>query len=133
MPQALLNDDQRRRVGTHLDLLTADLAALERLPELHHSGVPYEAIQVLVAEIRRRAGAMRDALDLPPDRAPSLKRQVAAVAGVWAAHLEDLGPKGLRAYGHVHPDLARHIEPHLSGILEQLYQLADAAASLPES
>ena len=132
MPQALLNDDQRRRVGTHLDLLTADLAALERLPELQHSGAPSEAIHVLMAEIRRRADAMRHALDLPTDHAPGLGRRVAALAGVWAAHLEDLRPKGLRAYGGVNPDLAPHLDPYLNGILELLYQLADTADRLPE-
>jgi hypothetical protein len=132
MPEALLNDDQRRRVGTHLDLLTADLAALERLPELQHSRAPYEAIQVLIADIRRRADAMRHVLDLPTGHAPGLKRRVAAMAGVWAAHLEDLRPRGLRAYGAVNPDLAPHLDPHLNDILDLLSELADAADRLPE-
>jgi hypothetical protein len=42
MARALLNDDQQRRVGTHLDLLTADLIALERLRELQQSRAAYE-------------------------------------------------------------------------------------------
>jgi hypothetical protein len=132
MARALLNDDQQRRIGTHLDLLTADLTVLERLPELQQPGTPYEAIHVLMAEIRRRADAMRRALDLPPDAAPDLKRRVAAIAGAWAAHLEDLRVKGLRAYGAVNPDLALQLDPHLNGLLELLYQLDAAADRLPE-
>jgi hypothetical protein len=132
MVRALLNDDQRRRVGSHLDLLTNDLAALERLPELQHSGAPYEAIHIVMAEIRRRADTMRRAFDLPAEHSPDLKRRVAALAGVWAAHLEDLRVKGLRAYGAVNPDVAAHLDPHLNGLLELLYQLADTADRLPE-
>jgi predicted component of type VI protein secretion system len=132
MARALLNDDQQLRVGTHLDLLTADLIALERLPELQQPGAPDEAIHVLLAEIRRREDAMGRALDLPDDHPPSLKRRLAVLVGVWAAHLEDLRVTGLRAYGAVSPDLAAQLDPHLNGIVELLYQLADTADRLPE-
>ena len=60
------------------------------------------------------------------------KDRVAALAGVWTAHLEDLRPKGLRAYGRVNPELARHLEPHLNGLLALLEQLERSADGLPE-
>lgn len=132
MPEDLLNENQQRRVGTHLRLLGEDLVALQRMPELRRPGQPYDEIGTLVTELRLRTDAMRQEFGLPPDHGPSLKRRVAALAEVWATHLEDLRPKGLKAYGRVHHDLARHIEPHLNGIIELLYRLGDVAAELPE-
>jgi hypothetical protein len=132
MSEPLLNENQRRRVGTHLRLLDEDLAALELLPALRRPGEPYDRIGALLAELRRRTAEARRALDLPADTGPTLRRRVAAIAETWAAHLEDLRPARLKAYGAVHRDLARHLEPHLDGLVALLYRLADTAARLPE-
>ena len=132
MPRTLLNEDQQRRVGTHLSLLASDLAAFDRLPELAHRGSPYDEIHALLAQLRDRTEHMRVALGLPADHAPNIKHRLAALAGVWSAHLEDLRARRLRAYGHVNPDLAPHLDPHLDSILDLLHHIERAADELPE-
>lgn len=133
MTKSLLNENQQRRVGTHLRLLAKDSAALQVLPQLHRPGEPYDTIQQLLTRIREQTEIMRLALGLPADRGPSLRRQVTAVAEVWAADLEDLRPKRLKTYGKVHPDLGHQLDPLLDEILELLFRLADTAAGLPET
>ncbi len=132
MTVPLLNDNQQRRLGTHLRLLVSDLDALAASPELQRGGLATERVRRLVAETRAAADEMRQALSLPPDRAPSFQRRLAAVAEVWAARIEDLRARRLRGYGAVHPDLAGRLDPRVERVRKLLNALADAAALLPE-
>ena len=129
----LLNDNQRRRLGTHLRLLVSDLETLAESPELERDGPAFAGVRAAIADARRAADDMRTALSLPPDRTPGLKRRVAAVAEVWAARIEDLRARRLAGYGAIHPELAGRLDPRVEDVRQQLEALAAAAARLPES
>jgi hypothetical protein len=129
----LLNDNQRRRLGTHLRLLASDLETLADSPELQRDGPAFAGVREALAAARRAADEMRAALALPPDRAPGLKRRVAAVAEVWAARIEDLRARRLAGYGAVHPGLAARLDPRVEEVRQRLEALAAAAARLPEA
>lgn len=132
MNETLLNPNQQRRVGTHLRLLVEDLTTLAELPELRRDGAPYDGVRELIDELCDRAAGLRQAFALPPDHVPDLRRRVAAVAEVWAAHVEDLRSNRLRAYGMVHPELSLQLDPQLDRIVELLFRLTEAAMQLPE-
>lgn len=132
MTDTLLNDNQQRRLGTHLRLLTADLEALAECPELARPGDPYDRLRGLVSAARGATDEVREALHLPTERGPSVKRRIAAVAEVWAVRLADLRARRLSGYGPVHPDLARQLDPRIEDVRRTLLDLADAAARLPE-
>src|SRR5437899_9933899 len=102
----LLNDNQRRRLGTHLSLLVSDLDALGEATELRRDASEFTRVRDALAAARGAAMEIQVALGLPPDTSPSLQRRVAAVAEVWAARIEDLRARRLTGYGPVHPELA---------------------------
>ena len=128
----LLNDNQQRRLGTHLGLLLSDLEALAESPELRREATPYARVRDAIDATRRAAEAMRARLALPPDHAPSLERRIAAVAEVWAARIEDLRAHRLTGYGPVHPHLAASLDPGVDELRRRLEALGAAARSLPE-
>ena len=132
MPVSLLNDDQQRRLGTHLGPLVSDLEALAESTELRGEAAPYGRVRDAIAATRRAAGAMRARLALPPDHAPSLERRVAAVAELWAARIEDLRAHRLKGYGPVHRDLAQSLDPQVDELRRRLEALGEAARGLPE-
>ena len=132
VPPPLLNANQQRRLGTHLRLLADDLDALTQLPELSQPGAPYARVRELAAAVHATVGEMRRALALSPDRSPALSRRVAAVAGVWAARVDDLRARRLKSSGAVHPDLAAVLDPRIERLRGLLEALADAGAALPE-
>lgn len=128
----LLNDNQQRRLGTHLRLLLSDLDTIAESPELARDGPAFVRVREAIGATRQTAEEMRAALALPLDRAPSLKRRAAAVAGVWAARIEDLRARRLRGYGPVHPELAERLDPRVEDVRRRLQTLAAAVAALPE-
>jgi hypothetical protein len=132
MAVRLLNDNQQRRLGTHLSLLVSDLEALAESPELQRDAGPYTRVRDALDATRRAAEALRAALALPPDRAPGLQRRVAAVADVWAARMEDLHAHRLTGYGPVHPDLGASLDPGVEEVRRRLEALGAAARGLPE-
>lgn len=132
MAVSLLNEQQRRRLATHLGLLVSDLDALARAPELGRDGAAHSELKDAIATTRRAADAMRATLGLAPDRAPSFARRVAAMAEVWAARIEDLRARRLKAYGPVHPELAAALDPGLDEVLKRLGALGGAARGVPE-
>ncbi len=128
----LLNDNQRRRLGTHLRLLVSDLETLTEAPELNRQGPELARVRDAIVASRGAAEQLRMALALPDDRGPGFKRRVAAVAEVWAARIEDLRARRLKGYGAVHPDLAARLDPRVEDLRRRLEALADAAARLPD-
>jgi len=127
----LLNDNQRRRLGTHLRLLVSDLDTLAESPELKRDVPAFATVRQAIAAARRSAHELRAALALPLDRSPSLARRVGAVAEVWAARIEDLRARRLAGYGAVHPDLAGRLDPGVELVRQSLEALAAAAGHLP--
>ena len=132
MTANLLNADQERRLVTHFGMLIADLEALAQSPDLVPRGASHARVRERIAATLAAAHGLRRALDLPPDRAPSLKRRVAAVAEVWAARVDDLRAERLRSYGTVHPELASRLDPRVAEVRRLLERLADAAVELPD-
>ncbi len=128
----LLNDNQRRRLGTHLRLLVSDLETLAESPELGRDGPGFARVREAIAAARRAADEMRAALGIPAEPTPSLKRRIAAVAEVWAARIEDLRARRLGGYGAVHPDLAGRLDPKVADVRARLEALAAAARDLPD-
>jgi hypothetical protein len=133
MTSALLNPNQGRRVSTHLRLLLEDLDEIAAWPELSRGGEPYDSIRAGVASIRGEVAALRAALDLPSDTPPPLRRRVMATAEVWAIGMEDLQSRHLKAYGRLHPDLGRVLDPALAELTRHLRRLANLASQLPDA
>jgi len=131
MPVTLLNENQERRLATHLRLLASDLETLAQAAELRAAGPAYARVREAIAAARQAAERLRETLALPADRAPSLKRRIAAVAEVWAVRMEDLRARRLKSYGAVHPELAPRLDPRVAEVSRALEALADAAQSLP--
>ena len=132
MAEHLLNENQARRVSTLLRLLKADLEEMRSWHELRRPGEPYEAIRESLAQLLASADELRTALSLPPYRAPSLLRRVAATAQMWAISAEEMKSHGLRGYGGVHAGLPGVLDERVDRIVEQLRTLADLAGQLPE-
>lgn len=132
MPVNLLNDNQQRRLATHLRLLVSDLDALAESPELEGDAAAFATVREAIAAARRAADEARHALGLSLDRSPTLRRRVTAVADVWAARVEDLRARRLAGYGPVHPELAARLDPRVEDLRRRLEALADAAAHLPD-
>jgi len=133
MPVTLLNENQERRLATHLRLLASDLETLAQSAEVRAVGPAYARVREAIAAARQAAERLREALALPADRAPSLKRRIAAVAEVWAVRMEDLRARRLKSYGAVHPELAPRLDPRVEEARRALEALADAAIALPET
>ena len=133
MSVTLLNENQQRRLGTHLRLLVSDLEVLSESPDLKQDGPAFARARESLAAARWAVEEMRAALALSPDRAPSLRRRIAAVAEVWAARIEDLRARRLKGYGPVHAGLAARLDPLIEEVRRRLEALAAAAAALPES
>ncbi len=127
----LLNDNQQRRLGTHLRLLISDLDTLADSPELGREAPEFARVREVLTTARRAAEQLQLALALPLDRSPGLRRRVAAVAEVWAARMDDLRARRLAAYGPVHPDLAGQLDPGVETVRRRLEALAEVAALLP--
>ena len=132
MSVTLLNENQERRLATHLRLLASDLETLAQAAELQAAGPAVARVRDAIAAARQGAERLREALALPADRAPSLKRRIAAVAEVWAVRMEDLRARHLKSYGAVHPELAPRLDPRVDQVRRALEALADAAQALPE-
>jgi hypothetical protein len=133
MSRHLLNQNQRRRVDTHLGLLREDLGNLRRwasplaaTPAGRRIG---DAIRLLEGEI----DAVRRRFDLHDTEPPPLKRRVGAIAEVWRARMHDLRARHLESYGTVHPDLAAALDPCIDRLESLLRDLAQAALQLPET
>jgi hypothetical protein len=131
MAVSLLNANQQRRLGTHLRLLADDLDAVAALPELGaaNPSPPHARVRELVAEARALVEETRGALQLPAEHGPALGRRIAAVAGVWAARVEDLRAKRLKGYGAVHEGLAGVLDPRIDRLRRVLEALAEAGAA----
>ncbi len=132
MSRALLNPNQRRRVGTHLRLLDADLAEVAGWPEIGRPGDPYAGIRASIDALRKAVDELRTVLALPSQQGPPLRRRVMAVAEVWATDMDDLRAAQLRGYGEVHADLATVLDPRVEEIGRGLRALSDLAAMLPD-
>ena len=132
MSVSLLNDNQQRRLGTHLRLLISDLDTLADSPELGREASEFARVREALTTARRAAEQLQLALALPVDRSPGFRRRIGAVAEVWAARIEDLRARHLAAYGPVHPDLASRLDPRVDDVRRRLEALADAAARLPD-
>jgi hypothetical protein len=118
----LLNRDQARHLEATLAVLTGDLDALRAMVREQAWGVAADReIAALEAEITNLLGALGIA-----DRArrTSPAQQLAAVCGVWRARLPELRAGTLKAYGSVHADLPRVLDPHVERLLEHLERLA---------
>ncbi len=124
MTVPLLNQNQQRRLGTHLRLLAQDLETLGEIPDAR--------ARDLIDQIRAATEAISADLALPVERGPSLKRRVGAVAEVWAARVDDLRARRLLGYGAVHPELADRLDLRIDELRRLLEALADAALRLPE-
>ena len=131
MPMNLFNANQQRRLGTHLRLLVSDLDTLEEAPELIREGREFTRVREALTDAREAAQEIQSSLGLSSDPTPSLRRRVAAVAEVWAARVDDLRARRLAAYGTVHPDLEKWLDPGIDDLRRRLENLADAAAHLP--
>jgi hypothetical protein len=55
-----------------------------------------------------------------------------ATAEGWASSMEDVKSRHLKAYGRVHPDLGRELDPRVDEIVAMLRQAADLADRLPD-
>ena len=132
MDRRLLNSNQQRRVVTHLRLLQEDLEDIASWPELSRPGEPYAAILEIIAQLRGSVEALRASLALPSDEGPPLRRRVMATAEVWASSMEDVKARHLKAYGHVHPELAGVLDPRMDELVRLLQKMADLANRLPD-
>ncbi len=132
MATPLLNPNQRRRIGTHLRLLSEDLAEVASWPEMARDGEPYAGIRDTIGGLQAAVQGLRAALGLPADHAAPLRRRVMATAEVWAMSAEDLKARHLRGYGAVHADLGGVLDGRVDDIARRLRRLAEQASALPE-
>ncbi|HTT69371.1 MAG TPA: hypothetical protein VMF70_15210 [Gemmatimonadales bacterium] len=132
MDRGLLNANQQRRVATHLRLLAEDCADLAGWPELQRPGEPYASLRALIGRLAEAVAALGRSLDLPAHQAPPLRRRVMATAEVWASSMEDVKSRHLKAYGRVHPELGRELDPRVDEIVAMLREVADLADRLPD-
>ena len=128
----LLNDNQQRRLGTHLGLLSSDLANLVQSPELVRDAPELTSVREALGAALRAAEQLRLALGLPLEQSLGLRRRIGAVAEVWSARVEDLRASRLAGYGAVHPRLAERLDPGVDDLRRRLEALAAAAARLPD-
>jgi hypothetical protein len=130
----LLNDHQRRHLGVTLGRIQRLIRELEAMldspprrdgMELDVDDIPPEvrlrAIPTL-EDLNARIDELADRFDLPR-RESSRFRWVRAVLGVSIDHLEDSRSTALRAFGAVHPALARALDPSLKALQERLNAL----------
>lgn len=129
----LLNENQRRRVITHLRLLREDLENMLRLPGLAPDTPAGREIGEVVGRIEAEIRGLRVAFGLRDDEKPLLRRHVAAIAEVWWARVEDLRARRLKGHGDVHPGLSAALDPHVQRLEDLLLELAAAATRLPET
>lgn len=124
MTDTLFNDNQRRHVATHLNLLAADLAQVKEYEIVR--GPLRESFAAVDAALQR---TLRE-LSVAPARESDPTHRVRVVAEVWAMRLHDLHAVALRGYGAVHPDLAARLDPLIDEIQLRLRELADASTAL---
>ena len=129
----LLNENQRRRIFTHLRLLREDLENLLRLPALAPDTPAGRRVGEVIGRIEAEIRALRVAFGMREDEKPLLRRHVAAIAEVWWARVEDLRARRLKAYGEVHPNLPAALDPHVERLEDLLLDLAREASRLPET
>lgn len=123
MSATLLNENQRRRVATFLQLLAEDIAHLKRQQSLPESvQVKLDAVDGCVRDISRE-------LALPPARKLGPLHRVLLIAEVWAMRAYDLRAARLRGYGSVHPELPPRLDPLVDEMQACLRDLAAAAAA----
>ncbi len=131
MKESLLNENQARRIATHLQLMNEQLTALARLPELAREGRPFDAVRALIARVAAASDTLRETLGLGTVAVPDFRRRVSAVAEIWAVRMEDLAAARLKGYGAVHPDLASPLDGGITELTSLLAQLSEAAGRLP--
>ena len=131
--EGLLNENQRRRVLTHLRLLREDLENVMRLPALAADTPAGRRIGAVVGRIEAEIRTLRVTFGLRDDEPPLLRRHVAAIAEVWWSRVEDLRARRLKAYGEVHPELSAALDPHIERLEDLLLVLAREAMQLPET
>jgi hypothetical protein len=129
----LLNENQRRRVLTHLRLLREDLEDVLRLPPLAPDTPAGREIGDIVGRLEAEIRQIRGTFGLNESEKPLLRRHVAAIAEVWWARVEDLRARRLKSYGAVDPDLSAALDPHVERLEDLLLELARAAARLPDT
>ena len=129
----LLNENQRRRVVTHLRLLREDLENVMRLPALAADTPAGREIGDVVGRIEAEIRALRAAFGVRDPEKPLLRRHVAAIAEVWWSRVEDLRARRLKSYGPVDPGLPAALDPYVDRLEALLLELADAAGQLPET
>jgi hypothetical protein len=131
--ETLLNENQRRRILTHLRLLREDLEDVLRLPPLAPDTPAGREIGDIVGRLEAEIRQIRSTFGLTDSEKPLLRRHVAAIAEVWWARVEDLRARRLKSYGAVNPDLPPVLDPHVERLEHLLLELARAAARLPET
>jgi hypothetical protein len=129
----LLNENQRRRVATHLRLLREDLEDVMRLPPLAPDTAAGRRIGEVVGRIEAEMRALRAQFGIADEGPGLLRRHVAAIAEVWWSRVEDLRARRLKAHGEVHPGLSAALDPHVERLEALLLELAREAMTLPET
>jgi len=133
MNQHLLGTNQRRRLATHLGLLREDVEKVLRWSSGEAVSPVGQRIAQLVGHINQEIAEVHRDFDLTDSEPTPLRRRVGAIAEVWLARVEDLRARRLVSHGTVHPDLAARLDPHVDRLEALLHELAQAAATLPES
>lgn len=129
----MLNDNQRRRIGTHLGLLREDLASLRRWSGPVAATLPGRKIGEIVGQLEAEIETVYRTFGLSANEPTPLRRRLGAIAEVWRARVEDLRARRLESHGVVHPELAAALDPHVDRLEDLLRELARAAAQLPET
>lgn len=121
MPEPLLNENQRRRVATFLQLLVKDVEQLKTYSDL---SVPiHGALDQVLTSIDRLLSELNVTLPSEPD----LLHRVQVLAEVWSMRAHDIRAAALRGYGALHPELADRLNPLVEEVQKDLWALADAA------
>jgi hypothetical protein len=129
----MLNDNQRRRVGTYLGLLREDLASLRRWSGPVAGTVVGRRIGEVVEQLEAEIETVYRTFGLQSNEPTPLRRRMAAIAEVWRGRVEDLRARQLESHGAVDPDLPAALDPHVDRLEDLLRDLARAAAQIPET
>ena len=139
---ARLNESQRRAIAVSLRLLEERLSAIGDLLERDEGGTLYRrarprmtpeqaaAIAGLLAEIRGRVDAAAGTFRLPAETRDAKATIVALLAMSWQ-NLGEIDARGMRAYGEVDPALPGLLDPMVQRLMDLVFALEEAVASLP--
>lgn len=120
MSEPLLNENQRRRVATFLQLLVKDLEQLKTHADLS------EPIHGALDQVLESIDRLLRELDVALPTEPDLLHRVQVIAEVWSMRAHELRAAALRGYGALHPDLADRLNPLVEAVQRDLWALADA-------